>query len=111
MRTFAAALLLGLSVPALAQPSGWAASTGASAPSAEAAGPRIEVFRSSPAERRLPDVRPSRDCEIKPVMNDEDYRRCGARAPSYDVDFAAPWPADTPWPPEKGDVSRRRAGS
>ena len=49
-------------------------------------------------------------CVIKPVMTDEDYRRCGARAPNYDVDFAAPWPADTPWLPEKGDVSRRRAG-
>ena len=111
MRTLVAVLLLGLATPAWSQPSGWAASTGASAPSAEAAAPRIEIFRSSPGERSLPDVRRSRDCEIKPVMNDEDYRRCGARAPSYDVDFAAPWPANTPWPPDKGDAIRRRAGS
>lgn len=107
MRVFAVVLLLGLPGLAFAQASGWAASTGASAPSTPAA--RIEVFRPSSAGS-LPDVRPSRSCEIKPVMTDEDYRRCGARAPNYDVDFAAPWPADTPWPPEKGDLSRRRAG-
>lgn len=109
MRALAVALLLGLSAPALAQPYAWAASSGATAPSREASEPRIEVFRPSSASS-LPDVRPSRDCEIKPVMTDQDYRRCGARAPSYDVDFAAPWPTASPWPPDRGAERRRRAG-
>lgn len=79
-----------------AQPSGWAASSGASAP--EAPGPVIEITR--PVNSRddgNPAARPGEaPCEIKPVMSDADYRRCNARPPSYDVDFAAPWPADKP---------------
>ncbi len=97
------ALLLAVPAMAAAQPSGWSASIGASAPEPPAA--TIQITRPVNADELDKAIaRPSQACEIKPVMTDEDYRRCGARPPDYSVDFAAPWPRD------KAAPSRRRAG-